>query len=66
MTIPYLNLKKRQAVALGVEFFLDTASEDALGDGATIVAPLIFLRLLQPLWPGEHYCTGISAQDQHR
>ncbi len=42
MTIPYLNLKKRQAVALGVEFFLDTASEDALGTGSTSLGPQVF------------------------
>jgi len=58
MTIPYLNLKKRQAVALGVEFFLDTASEDALGDGATIVAPLIFYAYFNPFGPGSIIVPG--------
>jgi len=58
MTIPYMNLKKRSAVALGVEFFLDTASEDALGDGATIVAPLIFYGYFNPFGPGSIIVPG--------
>lgn len=52
MTVPYFNLKKKFAVALGVEFFLNTASEDALGAGATSVAPLIFLGFFNPIGPG--------------
>jgi hypothetical protein len=58
MTIPYMNLKKRSAVALGVEFFLDTASEDALGDGATIIAPLIFYGYFNPFGPGSIFVPG--------
>jgi hypothetical protein len=58
MTIPYLNPKKREAVALGVEFFLDTASEDALGAGATSVAPFIFVAFFNPLGPGSIFVPG--------
>ena len=58
MTIPYMNLKKRSAVALGVEFFLDTASEDALGAGATIVAPLLFYAYFNPFGPGSIIVPG--------
>ena len=58
MTIPYMNLKKRSAVALGVEFFLDTASEDVLGDGATIIAPLIFYGYFNPFGPGSIIVPG--------
>jgi hypothetical protein len=58
MTIPYMNLKKRSAVALGIEFFLDTASEDALGDGATIIAPLIFYGYFNPFGPGSIFVPG--------
>ena len=52
MTVPYMNLKKKFAMALGVEFFLNTASDDALGAGATSVAPLIFLGFFNPIGPG--------------
>jgi hypothetical protein len=58
MTIPYMNLKKKQAVALGIEFFLDTASEDVLGEGATIVAPLIFYAFFNPFGPGSLFVPG--------
>jgi hypothetical protein len=56
MTIPYMS--KKGAVALGVEFFLDTASEDILGDGATIVAPLLFIGFFNPLGPGTLFVPG--------
>lgn len=52
MTVPYYNVPKKFAMALGVEFFLNTASEDALGAGATSVAPLIFLGFFNPIGPG--------------
>ncbi len=58
MTIPYMNLKKRSAVALGIEFFLNTASEDALGTGTTIVAPLIFYAYFNPFGPGSIFVPG--------
>ena len=41
-TVPYFSMEKKMGVFTGVEFFLDTASEDALGAGATSVAPLYF------------------------
>jgi hypothetical protein len=56
MTIPYMS--KKGAVALGVEFFLDTASEDVLGDGATIVAPLLFIGFFNPIGPGTLFVPG--------
>jgi len=58
MTIPYLNMKKKMAVALGAEFFLNTASEDALGAGAWTVAPLIFLGFFNPFGPGSIIVPG--------
>ncbi len=58
MTIPYLNMKKKMAVALGAEFFLNTASEDALGTGAWTVAPLIFLPYFNPFGPGSIFVPG--------
>jgi hypothetical protein len=58
MNIPYFNPAKKFAVALGVEFFLNTASEDALGAGATSVAPLVFLGFFNPLGPGTVFFPG--------
>ena len=55
LTIPYL---KKFAVATGVEFFLDTASEDALGKGATIVGPMIFLGFFNPIGKGSILVPG--------
>jgi hypothetical protein len=48
MTVPYLNMKTKLGLALGIEFFLDTASEDELGSGATTVGPLMFLPYFNP------------------
>jgi hypothetical protein len=58
MTIPYLNLEKRQAWAVGVEFFLDTASEVALGSGANSVAPFVFWGYFNPIGPGSIFVPG--------
>ena len=58
MTIPYINMQKKLAVALGVEFFLNTASEDSLGAGAWTVAPLVFLPIFGPLGPGSIFVPG--------
>jgi hypothetical protein len=58
MTVPYLNLKEKQALAVGVEFFLDTASEDALGSGADSVAPFVFWGYFNPLGKGSIFVPG--------
>lgn len=42
ITVPYVNMAKKQAVAFGLELFLDTASDDALGSGANSLGPQIF------------------------
>jgi hypothetical protein len=41
MTVPYL--KGANGLAVGLEVFLDTASEDSLGAGTTSLAPVVFL-----------------------
>jgi hypothetical protein len=51
-------MEKKMAVATGVEFFLDTASEDALGAGATSVAPFIFLGFFNPIGKGSIFVPG--------
>ena len=58
MTVPYLNMKKKLGVALGVELFLNTASEDELGAGAWSVAPLIFVPYFNPIGPGSILVPG--------
>jgi hypothetical protein len=40
MTVPYV--KGANAVAVGMDVFLNTASEDSLGAGATSLAPVVF------------------------
>jgi len=42
LTVPYMNLEKKMAFATGLELFLDTASEDALGSGAWSLGPQVF------------------------
>jgi len=40
MTVPYM--KGANAIAVALEVFVDTASEDSLGTGATSLAPIVF------------------------
>ena len=40
MTVPVL--KGANAIAVGMDVFLDTASEDSLGSGTTSLAPVVF------------------------
>lgn len=42
LTVPILDMKNKRAFAVGLEVFFDTASEDALGSGATSLGPQIF------------------------
>ena len=49
MTIPYL---KKFGFAWGVEFFLNTASQDSLGTGANTVGPFIGLGFFNPFGKG--------------
>ena len=58
MNVPYMNIQKRMAVALGAEFFLNTASKDTLGAGAWTVAPLIFFGYFNPIGPGSILVPG--------
>ena len=42
LTVPFLDMANRQAFAVALEVFLDTASDDALGSGATTLGPQMF------------------------
>ena len=48
LTVPYLNMAKKKAVAFGLEVFFDTASEDELGSGATSLGPQVFAVYFKP------------------
>jgi hypothetical protein len=48
LTVPYLNMSKRLALAVGLETTLDTASEDALGSGAYSFGPQVFFVKFAP------------------
>ena len=73
LTVPILNMAKRQAWAFGLEVFLDTASEDVLGSGTTSLGPQAFYVKFLPrglFAPGLQYKfsidedTGRSDTDQ--
>ncbi|MDX2481932.1 MAG: hypothetical protein QNK24_16545 [Desulfuromusa sp.] len=42
LTVPYMSMAKKQALAVGLEVFLNTASEDTLGTGVTSLGPQVF------------------------
>jgi hypothetical protein len=42
ITVPILNMASKTALALGLEVFFDTASDDALGAGSTSLGPQVF------------------------
>lgn len=48
LTVPYLDMSKKMAIAFGMEFFFDTASEDSLGLGATSLGPQVFAVFFKP------------------
>jgi hypothetical protein len=58
MTVVGVNMKKRIAFAPGIELTLDTASEDALGAGATTLAPFLFGAYFNPIGPGSIFVPG--------
>ena len=73
LTVPYLDVAKKQAFAIGLEVFFDTASEDVLGSGTTSLGPQVFYVKFLPrglFAPGLQYKfsvdedTGRSDTDQ--
>jgi hypothetical protein len=48
LTVPYLDMSKKLAFAVGFETFLNTASEDELGSGTTSLGPQAFLVFFKP------------------
>jgi hypothetical protein len=48
LTVPYMDMANKRAIAVGLEAFLDTASEDSLGSGATSLGPQVFAVFFKP------------------
>lgn len=48
LTVPYVNMQKRRAVAVGLETFLPTATDDSLGSQRLSFGPQIFGVLFAP------------------
>jgi hypothetical protein len=48
LTIPYVNMKKKLAIAVGLETFLPSATEDSLGSGAFSFGPQVFVAFFKP------------------
>jgi len=48
LTVPYMDMSKKMAIAVGLEIFFDTASDDALGSGATSLGPQVFAVFFKP------------------
>ncbi len=48
LTVPYLDMSKKLAFAVGWETFFDTASEDVLGSGTLSFGPQAFLVFFEP------------------
>jgi hypothetical protein len=49
LTVPIVKMEKKFALATGFEFFLPTATEDALGSGAFSIGPQVFGVFFAPL-----------------
>ena len=43
-----MDMSKKMAIAVGLEIFFDTASDDALGSGATSLGPQVFAVFFKP------------------
>jgi len=72
LTVPYFNLKRRIAFAPALEIFFDTASDDALGSGSTILGPQAFVAFFRPfglpfdIFPGYQHKFSIGGNDVHQ
>jgi hypothetical protein len=48
LTVPYLNMEKKFALAAGLEVFLDTANDPELRSGSTSLGPQLFAVFFKP------------------
>lgn len=49
LTVPYLDMPNKRALAIGIEAFLNTASDDETGSGANVLGPQVFGVFFKPL-----------------
>jgi hypothetical protein len=66
LTVPILDMPNKRAFALGLEVFLDTASEDELGSGTTSLGPqLFYVKFLKRglFAPGLQYKFSVDEED---
>ncbi len=69
LKVPYVNTEKMMAFAYGLEMFLPTASEDALGSGAWVMGPQLFgvffkvLGMIDLVAPGYQHRFSIDEDD---
>ena len=65
LTVPYVNMAKRHAIAFGLEVFFDTADETVLGSGATSLGPQVFYVKFLPrglFAPGLQYKFSVDEE----
>lgn len=69
LTVPYLNMAEKRAFAVGLEVFMDTASEDVLGSGTTSLGPQVFMVFFKPFGinglfgPGVQYKFSVDEEE---
>ena len=66
LTVPVLDMANKQAFACGLEVFLNTATEDALGSGNTSLGPQVFYVKFLPFGlfaPGFQYKFSVHEDD---
>jgi len=51
LTVPYINMKKKFALAMGLEVIIDTAEDSTLGGNSTSFGPQVFAVFFKP-WGG--------------
>jgi hypothetical protein len=53
VTVPYLNMEKKFALAVGLEGFFDTANDPAIAESSTSLGPQVFAVFFKPPGGGE-------------
>ena len=49
LTVPYINMKKKFALAMGLEVIIDTAEDSTLGGNSTSFGPQVFACFFQTM-----------------
>jgi len=64
LVVPHVDMANKFAFAVGLEIFLDTASEDVLGAGSTALGPQVFAVFFKPF--DSPYIDLFAPAYQHR